>query len=388
MKKICVVTGSRADYGLLRWVMENIRKSKILDLQLVVTGTHLTEDFGLTVREITEDGFHIAKTVEMLLNSDTDVGTAKSIGLGIISFADIFEDLRPDFLLVLGDRYEILAAAVAAMVRKIPIGHISGGESTEGAIDEAIRHSITKMSHLHFVATEGYRLRVIQLGEDPSRVFNVGGLGVDAIRHLKLLSRDALEARLGVKLLQRNLLVTFHPVTLEVNTAEYQIKQLLEALNMLDQTRFIFTMPNADPNGKIVLREIEEFCSKNENARLYPSLGQSLYFSCLRQMDGVIGNSSSGISEAPSFNIGTINIGDRQRGRTKAESVIDCEPSSEEISSALHKLFSDAFRLTLKAAKNPYGVGGASETIVRILETQNKSLSLKKKFFDFSPVQL
>jgi GDP/UDP-N,N'-diacetylbacillosamine 2-epimerase (hydrolysing) len=288
VKKICVVTGTRAEYGLLRWVMEGIRDSAELELQLLVTGMHLSPEFGLTYRQIEEDGFRIDRKVEMLLSSDTSVGVGKAMGVGMIGFADALEDLRPDLVMVLGDRYELLAAAAAALVARIPIAHIHGGETTVGAFDEAIRHSIAKMSHLHFVAAEEYRRRVIQLGENPSRIFWVGGVGIDNILRLPLLDRDALEEALGFRLGHRNLLVTFHPVTLEHQTSEAQMEELLAALDGLQETHLIFTMPNADTDGRVLFRQIEQFVADRPHACAHTSLGQLRYLSCLKHVDGEV----------------------------------------------------------------------------------------------------
>jgi len=383
MKKICVVTGSRAEYGLLRWVMDGIRKSPMLELQLIATGMHLSPEFGMTVEAIEGDGFEIDRKVEMLLSSDTAVGVTKSMGLGMIGFADTLAELSPDLMLVLGDRYEIFAVAAAAMIARIPIAHLHGGEITEGVVDESIRHSITKMSHLHFVAAEEYRRRVVQLGEQPGHVFHVGGLGVDNILRLKFLTRDELEAVLDFKLAERNLLITFHPVTLENDTSAEQMGELLAALMELgDDTGLIFTMPNADADGRVLFRQIEEFCAVRPNARAYTSLGQLRYLSCVQHVDGVIGNSSSGLSEVPSFKKGTINIGDRQRGRLKAASVIDCASDRMSISKALQFLFSQPFQAQLSVVENPYGNGGASAAIVKVLEQQVLDDMLKKHFYD------
>ena len=382
MKKICVVTGTRAEYGLLRWVMEGIVQSPNLDLLLIVTGMHLSPEFGQTVEAIEADGFQIHRRVETLLSSDTAVGVAKSMGLGMIGFADALSELQPDLVLLLGDRFEIFSVAGVAMVANIPIAHLHGGEATEGLIDESIRHSITKMSHLHFVATEEYRNRVIQLGENPKDVFNFGGLGVDSMLHLKLMSRQEIEESLGFEFLARNLLITFHPVTLEKNTSAVQMEQLLAALASLKETGLIFTMPNADKDGRILFNMIEDFCAQHSNAVAHTSLGQVRYLSCIHHVDGVIGNSSSGLSEVPSFKKGTINIGDRQRGRVRATSVIDSEPTIVSISAAISKLFSAEFQSILKTTQNPYGEGGASRAIVKILESQSFDNLLKKRFFD------
>ncbi len=383
-RAICVVTGTRAEYGLLRRVMEGIRGSRELDLQVIATGMHLSPEFGLTFREIESDGFRIDQKVEMLLSSDTPVGVAKSMGLGMIGLADALQRLRPDVLLLLGDRFEILAAAAAAMVARIPIAHLHGGESTEGLIDESIRHSITKMAQLHFVALEEYRKRVIQLGEQPDRVFLVGGLGVDAIGHVPLLDRVAVEARLGLAFSTRNLLITFHPVTLETDTSAAQMSELLTALTDLEDTTLIFTLPNADTDGRVLIDMINRFVATHANARAYTSMGQLHYLSCVNHVDAVIGNSSSGLTEVPSFRKGTINIGDRQRGRLKAASVIDCLPERTAIANAIRRVYSPEFQAGLQTVQNPYGDGGASDRIVDTLKRVRLDGILKKRFFDSS----
>ena len=382
MRKICVVTGARSEYGLLRWVMEGIRNSPKLDLQVIATGMHLSPEFGLTYHEIEKDGFLIDRKVEMLLSSDTPVGITKSMGLGTIGFADALDDLNPDLMLFLGDRYEIFAAASAALFARIPIAHVHGGETTEGAFDEAIRHSITKMSHLHLVAAEEYRRRVIQLGEHPDRVFLVGGLGVDNIHKLKLFKKGELEESLDFKLGKNNLMVTFHPVTLENNSSAQQMKLLLDALDMLEDVHLIFTMPNSDTYGRILFQMIDDFVNLHPNTKVFTSLGQLRYLSCIKYVDGVVGNSSSGLTEVPSFKKGTINIGDRQMGRLKAECVIDCEPNKTSISNAIRVLYSPEFQDKLTTVKNPYGSGGASELIVKKLESFDDINLLKKKFYD------
>jgi GDP/UDP-N,N'-diacetylbacillosamine 2-epimerase (hydrolysing) len=381
-RKICVVTGTRAEYGLLRWVMEGIRDSQVLELQTIATGMHLSPEFGLTYRQIEEDGFSIDRKVEMLLSSDTVSALSKSIGLGLCGFADSFEQLRPDALLVLGDRFEIFSAVVAATVARIPVVHLHGGETTEGAFDEAFRHSITKMAQLHLVAADEYRRRVIQLGEHPERVFLVGGLGVDSIKRMQLLDRSALENSLNFGLGRKNLLVTFHPVTLENDTAACQMRELISALAELEDTHLIFTMPNADTGGRALIDIVERFVADHPCAIAYTSLGQLRYLSCIRYIDGVVGNSSSGLTEVPSFKKGTINIGDRQRGRLQAESIINCEPTRQSIGEALEKLYSSVFQSRLKDVSNPYGEGGASEKVVRILENYVFEDIVKKTFYD------
>ncbi|MDR9424088.1 MAG: UDP-N-acetylglucosamine 2-epimerase [Marinobacter sp.] len=384
-RKICVVTGTRAEFGLLRWLMEEIQQHPALELQVAATGMHLSPEFGSTYQEIESGGFTIDAKVEMLLSADTNTAVTKSMGLGVIGFADAYERLKPDVVVVLGDRFEIFAATSAALIAGIPVAHLHGGETTEGAFDEAIRHSITKMSHLHFVAAEEYRNRVIQLGELPERVFNVGGMGIDAIKRIELLSREELEKSIDFGLGDKNLLITFHPVTLEKewNSTE-QMSALLSALAQLDQTHLIFTMPNADTGGRELTRMVREFVNSHDNASMYTSLGQLRYFSCLAQVDGVIGNSSSGLLEAPAFQIGTVNIGDRQKGRLKAESVIDCEPTKIAILEAIERLYSPTFKGSLDTVDNPYGNGGASKTIVRILAEYPLENLLKKSFYNLS----
>jgi GDP/UDP-N,N'-diacetylbacillosamine 2-epimerase (hydrolysing) len=383
VRRICVVTGSRAEYGLLRWVMEGVRASDSMQLQLVVTGSHLSPEFGLTYREIEGDGFQIDRKVEMLLSSDTPVGIAKSMALATAGLGEAFEHLHPDLVVLLGDRYELLSAASAALVARVPIAHIHGGEASEGAIDDSIRHAITKMSHLHFVAASPYHDRVIQLGEDPSRVFTVGGLGVDAIARLPRLSRPDLAKSLDFTLGQRNLLVTFHPATLDTQSPEVQMGHLLSVLGELKDTHIVFTLPNADTNGRAVIRLIHEYVDTHkQTSRAYASLGQLRYLSCLSIFDAVVGNSSSGLIEAPTFQIPTVNIGTRQAGRLRSTSVIDCAPTRASIRDALGRAFSPEFQQLLKSAENPYGTGGASEAIVRVLETWPLEGLVNKRFYD------
>ena len=381
-RKICVITGTRAEYGLLRWVMQGIKDDSDLTLQVIATGMHLSPEFGLTFREIENDGFQIDRKVEMLTSSDTPVGIAKSMGLGMIGFADALNELNPDLIVVLGDRFEIFAAVAAALVACIPVAHLHGGETTEGAFDEALRHSITKMSHLHFVAAEVYRRRVINLGEQPERVFLVGGLGIDNIKRLQLLSRTELEASLDFKFGPKNLLITFHPVTLERSTATDQMAELLATLAELKETKLIFTMPNADTDGRNLIQMVQQFVAKYSNARAYTSLGQLRYLSCLAQVDGVVGNSSSGLAEVPSFKKGTINVGDRQLGRLQAASVINCEPTRQSIDAALKRLYTSDFQLSLSQVRNPYGEGGASEQVVKTIKHFPLDGIAKKSFYD------
>lgn len=376
--KICVVTGTRAEYGLLYWLMKEIMEDKDLELQLIVTGMHLSPEFGLTYKEIEKD-FFINKKIEMLLSSDTHIGISKSMGLSQISFSEAYEDLRPDVLVLLGDRYEIFSAASAALIANIPIAHLHGGETTEGAFDESLRHSITKMSHIHFTATQEYRNRVIQLGEHPSRVFNVGGLGIDNINKLKLLTKEEFEKSINFELNNKNVLVTFHPVTLDNYTAESQFQELLNALDTLKNTNIIFTKANSDTNGRIINRMCDEYVSLNkEKSVCFTSLGQLRYLSALQYVDYVIGNSSSGLLEVPSFKIATINIGDRQKGRTQASSVFNCEPFKDSILETIEAVA----KKNLENTVNPYGIGGASLKIKKTLKKINLKNILKKSFYN------
>ncbi len=384
-RKICIVTGSRAEYGLLYWLMKEIHNDTDLELQIIATCMHLSPEFGLTYKLIENDGFYINKKVEMLLSSDTPIGISKSMGLGMICFGEAYAELRPNIVVLLGDRFETLCAAIAACVSRIPIAHLHGGETTQGAIDEAFRHSITKMSHLHFTATDEYRKRVIQLGENPERIFNVGGLGIDNIKKLKLLSREEFEHSIDFKLGFKNFLITFHPVTLEHASAKEQFQNLLDALDELQDTKFIFTKPNADTEGRIIIQMIDEYVSKNSHKSVaFISLGQLRYLSALQSVDGVVGNSSSGLAEAPTFKIGTINIGDRQKGRVKAASVIDCNPTKESILIAATKLYSDEFQSKLKDVNNPYGEDGAAEKIRNVIKETELVGILKKEFYDMA----
>lgn len=381
-RKICVVTGTRAEFGLLYWLMKEIQNDSELQLQVIVTGMHLSPEFGLTYKEVEKD-FLIDKKIEMLLSSDTSIGISKSIGLAQISFAEAYAELNPDIVLVLGDRYEIFAAASAAMIARIPIAHLHGGEATEGLIDEPIRHSITKMAHLHFTATEEYRQRVIQLGEQPENVYNVGGLGIDNIKKLQLFSKKEFEKSVDFSLNEKNVLVTFHPVTLENSTAKDQFQELLNALDTLENTHIIFTKANSDTDGRVINQMIDDYVSSNKHKSVaFVSLGQVRYLSALLYMDAVIGNSSSGLIEAPSFNIGTVNIGDRQKGRIKSESVIDCQPTERAIKNAIKQLYSSDFQLNVKKLKNPYGDGGASKAIKKVLVNKSLVNIVKKSFYD------
>lgn len=385
MRKICVITGTRAEYGLLYWVMKSIEQDKELQLQLIVTGMHLSTEFGLTYKQIEKDGFQIDKKIEILLSSDSPIGISKSMGLAMISFSEAFEELQPDLVLVLGDRFEIFSAVSSAMISRIPTAHCHGGEATEGLIDESIRHSITKMSHIHFCSTEDYKRRIIQLGEAPKSVYNVGALGIENINKLKLLTRENFEDSISFKLDKKySFLVTFHPVTLEKSTAGEQIDQLLEAIDNIDNCNIIFTKSNSDTDGRIINKRIDEYVKNNPDKSVcFTSLGQLRYLSALKYVDCVIGNSSSGLIEVPSFRTATINIGDRQRGRIFGDSVISCGSNTEDIEKAIKKSISSNFKENvLSVAKNPYGEGNSSDVIVEVLKKTELKGILKKQFHD------
>lgn len=384
MIKICVVTGTRAEYGLLYWTMKSIQSNLKTELSVCVTGMHLSPEFGLTYQQIEEDGFEIDGKVEMLLSSDNSAGITKSMGLGLIGFADFYERAKPDWVLVLGDRYEMLSAVIAAMIARIPIAHCHGGETTEGVIDEAIRHSITKMSHLHFTSTEQYRNRVLQLGEQSDTIHKCGALGIENINRLSLLSKKEFEESISFRLSRLNFLVTFHPVTLEKHTAADQFKQLLLALENYPKAKIIFTKANADNDGRVINYLLEDYVKKNPlTAIAFDSLGQIRYLSAIKYCQGVIGNSSSGLIEVPSFKKPTINIGDRQKGRIKAKSVVSCGSHTMEIIKAINLSLSPSFQENLKNTINPYDSGNASGRIVKTIIEKATEDILKKKFYDF-----
>jgi len=381
-RKICIVTGSRADYGLLYWLIKEVENDKNLKLQLIATGMHISSKFGLTYKEIEKD-FKIDKKINISLSSDTSEGISRSMGIAQTSFSKAYNELKPDIVVVLGDRFEIFSAVSSAMISRIPIAHIHGGEATEGLIDEAIRHSISKMSHIHFTATKEYSKRVIQLGEVPNKVFNVGGAGIENIKRLKFLTKEEFEEKINFKLNIKNILVTFHPVTLENKTSKKHFQEILNSLDELKDTNIIFTKANSDTDGKIINQMIDQYTKKNSNKSIgVASLGQLNYLSALQHIDFIVGNSSSGISEAPSFKIGTINIGDRQNGRIKAESVVDCLSNKKDIKRAIKRIYSAEFKNLLKNVKNPYGNGCASKKIIKVLKTVKLDNILKKTFFD------
>lgn len=384
MKKIVILTATRAEYGLLKPLMKRFMADAYYDTRIAVTGMHLSPEFGMTIKEIEADGLSIDKKIEIVLSSDTPVALSKSMGLAMISFSEYFDECQPDALIVLGDRYETLAVCCAAMNARIPIFHLYGGEATEGLIDEAIRHSITKMSYLHFTGTEAYRKRVIQMGEDPSRVFNVGALGVENALTMTKMSIDELERSLGFKLGNMYAVGTFHPVTLENSTAERQTMELLAAIDKHQNLKYLFTKANADTDGRIINRLLEQYSHKHDNFHLVDSLGMNRYLNAISNACFVIGNSSSGLIEAPSFHIPTINIGDRQKGRITGKTIVTCKPDKNSINDAMDKVLKQSFRDGIRNAVSPYGDGHTSEKIMAVIKEffVNSRIDIKKKFHD------
>jgi GDP/UDP-N,N'-diacetylbacillosamine 2-epimerase (hydrolysing) len=383
MKKTAVFTSTRAEYGLLKGLIQEIAKSDELHLQLIVSGTHLSADFGMTINEIKADGFKVDESVEVVLSHDTPTGICKSMGLAMIGYGEVLMRNSPDILVILGDRYEVFCAAAAAQVCRVPVAHIHGGEATEGVIDEAFRHSITKMSHLHFASCEAYRQRIIQLGEAPDRVFNVGALGVENIRCMSLMERNELAEAIGFNLEKPYFLVTFHPVTLEKDTSEGQFKSLLASLDAFPEYNVIFTKSNADTDGRVINSLIDEYAEKHpERCLSVASLGALRYLSAMKYATAVIGNSSSGIVEAPSFKIPTVNIGDRQKGRIQVASILNCSPDANAIRQTIGRTLSSAFQESLSGISNPYERPGTCSTIVRLLERADIFGITKKTFHD------
>lgn len=386
MKKIVVLTATRAEYGLLKPLITKLYNDPDLDMRLAVTGMHLSPEFGMTVQEIIDDGLPIDKKAEILLSSDTPSAVSKSMGLAVISFAEYFDACRPDALLVLGDRYEALAVCIAAMNARVPVFHLQGGEATEGLVDEAVRHSITKMSCLHFTSTEAYRRRVIQLGEEPGRVFNVGALGVENALHMDLMGLQELEGSLGCRLGHAYAVGTFHPVTLEAATAQGQAVELLAALGETAGVKYLFTKANADAGGRAINQALQAYADTHPDFMLVDSLGARRYLSALKHASFVIGNSSSGLIEAPSFGVPTVNIGDRQKGRVAGRSVIPCSPDRAGIAAAIQKALDEGFRKQARGSANPYGDGGTSGRVLAIIRRflLDGGIDIKKKFYDIN----
>jgi GDP/UDP-N,N'-diacetylbacillosamine 2-epimerase (hydrolysing) len=381
-RKICLVTGSRAEYGLLRNIIKLIKLESTMQLQIITTGSHLTEKFGSTYTEILEDGLDIDFKIDILSNVINEQTTSIAMGKVQAGVSKILQETKPDLLLVVGDRYEILSAVIAALLCKIPVAHIHGGEITSGAFDDSIRHAITKMSHLHFVATEKSKKRVIQLGEKPENVFNFGGLGVDAIQSNEFISKGEIQKSIGMNFGEKNLLVTYHPETMSSKSPSEQISILLDALAKTNEINFIFTGVNADPGSDEITYEIKKFVELRSNAIYYPSLGQRNYFSTILYCDGVVGNSSSGVLEVPTFKKATINIGNRQLGREMAESVINCELESSSITKSIDEIYSENFKVVLSKVSNPYGSGGASLKIFEEIKKSDLSNLVVKSFHD------
>ena len=369
-KKICVVTGSRAEYGLLRNLILNLKAEKSFNLKLIVTGTHLSKKYGYTIKEIKKDKISNKKKIDLDIKKDSSIGIAGSISIGLKSFVKTYKKTKPELVLLLGDRFEVLTAALAATLCKVPVAHIHGGELTEGSLDDVFRHSISKMSHLHFAATQTYRKRIIQLGENPKNVYCVGGLGVDSIKKQKLLSKKKIEKILNLNFFKKNILITLHPETINYKLNKQYIKELLKSLQKLENTTLIFSMPNHDIDSSIIEKEINKFVKKKNNAYFFKSLGQKNYYSCCNIVDLMVGNSSSGILEMPSFKKFSVNIGNRQKGRIKAKSVISCSFDNYKISKAINYCLKENNQKKLKNIKNPYGSGGASKKIISILKKE------------------
>lgn len=384
MRKICVFTGTRADYGLLADLMRLIRDGADTALQIIATNMHLSPEYGLTVREIEADGFTVDSRVEMLLSSDTPVGTVKSVGLASIGYADALDRLRPDLIVILGDRYEMLPAAQAALIFGIPVAHLYGGDITEGAYDDAIRHAITKMSHLHFTATDEAARRVVQMGEDPARVFCVGSIGIDNILRVPAMTRAELEADLHFDLTDDYLLITFHPATMEALDAPAQTRALLSALDeAAPHSRLLFTLPNSDTAGRQVAAIVRDYAAaRPERALAVASLGRRRYFSAVRHARAVVGNSSSGLTEVPAFGIPTLNIGRRQAGRTRGGSVVDCDATRDAIAAGLRQVLTDHMRTLAATAPNPYHRPDTLDRIYNIISTHPLDHLTTKHFHD------
>ncbi|MDU7313118.1 MAG: UDP-N-acetylglucosamine 2-epimerase [Aeromonas sp.] len=384
MRKICVVTATRAEYGLLKCLLDDIKADNDLDLQIIATGTHLSPEFGLTSKQIEGDGFTVNKKIEVLLSSDTPVGVSKSMGLAQISFAEAFDELKPDIVVVLGDRYELIPIVSAANIARIPVAHLSGGEMTEGAMDEMFRHAITKLSQLHLTAMDEYTHRVIQMGEQPSSVYTVGEIGLDNLMRMKLMSRSDFENSIGCGLKKRNILFTYHPeTTQDITKTETDFSKILLSLDRLEDTLLIFTKANADVGGRLINKMIDEYIAQNKDRAIcFASLGQLRYLSALKYVDAVVGNSSSGIVEAPSFKIATINIGNRQRGRIRASSILDVDVNEDKIFNAIQRIYTSEFREILKGTTNPYGQGNSSHKVVHVLKQVDLSSLKMKRFYD------
>ena len=381
MKKICIVTTTRAEYGLLKLLTEELLRDAFFEVCLVATGTHLEKEYGYTIQEIQRDGIPITEQIRIFNGDYSKAGICAAMGRASVLFGEMFLRQKPDCLIVLGDRYELIPICTCAVIHEIPIAHISGGEITEGAIDDMVRHAVTKMSYFHFVACEAYRKRVIQLGEHPDRVFNYGDVGVENIRKMKFLSKKEIEERIGKKLQLPYACVTFHPVTLESTDVKKQMEELLDCMKQMTDIYFIVTMANADFQGDVINQMWEAAAENLENVKLFQSLGSKCYLSLMKDAEFVLGNSSSGIIEAPCFGIPTVNIGKRQSGRLHAASVIDCEPQREAIKAAIITAMSDDFKKSAKEVVNPYGDGDTSIKIADALKKAFQNHEIQAKLF-------
>jgi len=382
MDKICFVTGSRADYGLLSHLLKLANKESSLKLQIIVTGSHLSKKHGNTYEEIKKDKLKIDRKIKIIQSTDNPIAIIKSTAIALSKISIAFDELKPDLVVILGDRYEIFAAAIAANFMRIPIAHFHGGELTKGAIDDSIRHSISKMASIHFVSNYIHKKRLIQLGENKNNIFNVGALGIDLIRNTKLISKKSLEDKLKIKFQKNIILITYHSVTLENNTSEVGFNEILKGIKDIEKTSFIFTLPNADMYGNVIIKLIREFCKKYKNAHYFKSLGQEKFYSLASKADLFLGNSSSGIIEIPYFNVPIINIGDRQKGRLSSKSVINCKPNTKDIIRAIMLTKSQKYKTIQRKASNPYYINGTSNKSLGIIKRKINKLSVKKKFYD------
>ncbi len=380
MRRIALVTTSRAEYGIQSRLIRMLQDDPEIDFRLVVSGTHLSKKHGCTVKQIEADGIEVAEKVDIGIDKGWPV--AKIMAATLEKMSVVIQNMKPDLVVLLGDRYEMLSVALACTLNNIPIAHLHGGETTIGATDEVFRHSITKAAYLHFTSCEEYRQRVIQLGEDPKRVFNVGSLGVENCRKFKLLTRPELEKELGFKFAKHNILVTFHPVTFEQGNATAQVDELIAALAGLEDTQIVITHPNADAEGDLIADRFKTFAKGRQNVHLRSSLGSLRYLSYVKQASAIVGNSSSGVIEVPSFNVPTVNIGNRQAGRIMPETVICCTPKRKEITKAVEKAFSKDFRDLIAKAKNPYEKKGTAEKILFRLKSADLRKAVAKKFYD------
>ena len=383
MRKICLISTSRADYGIQSRLIKLLQEDQDIDFSLIVSGMHVCSKYGQTYREIEKDGIKITRMFDIGMDKEHEEDISKIMAEGLIKFSQALKEIRPDIVVALGDRYEMFSAVIACTLCGIPVAHLHGGETTEGAIDEVFRHSMTKASYLHFTSCEEYRKRVIQLGENPERVFNFGSLGVENTCKVKLLSKEQLAKELRINFLDKIVLVTFHPVTFEIGEAKAQIQELLSALAELQDTTIIFTKPNADPENDVIANKIDDFVLSKPNAFAFSSLGMVKYLSLVSYADAVVGNSSSGIIEVPSFRTATINIGNRQKGRIQADSIINCAPKKSNIVDGVKKVYSAEFRNVLEYVKNPYEGENTAQNILQVLKTADLSDALKKKFYDY-----